>query len=317
MKKGWSGPICSYCSCCALQRVHSISNQADLKTAATPRPTLCGPLIDPNLTDEVAEPLPAHPAVVAVPRPVDQERLAAHGIEIDVTPKSTIVAAVAVVAHDKDMVLGYGFGTEFVAAAGAPRLGIVAGEVRMRIVHRLAVDIDLLRPYFDRITRHGDHPLDKVLRLVLGKYEHHHVTAIRPGVIDQIFFQERQADAVGELVDQDMVTDLQRRNHRSGGNLERLDDKGPDEQRQDQRHDDRFGVLAESRFALHRSRTVHRRCLFNFIRLFRRHWQPLIYTLSAAKNASWGISTLPTCFILFLPSFCRSNNLRLRVMSPP
>jgi len=40
-------------------------------------------------------------------------------------------------------------------------------------------------------------------------------------------------------------------------------------------------------------------------------------TLSTARNASWGMSTLPTRFIRFLPSFWRSISLRLRVMSPP
>ena len=39
--------------------------------------------------------------------------------------------------------------------------------------------------------------------------------------------------------------------------------------------------------------------------------------LSTARNASCGISTLPTCFMRFLPSFCFSSSLRLREMSPP
>ncbi len=38
---------------------------------------------------------------------------------------------------------------------------------------------------------------------------------------------------------------------------------------------------------------------------------------SAAMKASWGTSTRPTIFIRFLPSFCFSSSLRLRVMSPP
>ena len=34
-------------------------------------------------------------------------------------------------------------------------------------------------------------------------------------------------------------------------------------------------------------------------------------------KASWGTSTRPMDFIRFLPSFCFSSSLRLRVMSPP
>ena len=37
----------------------------------------------------------------------------------------------------------------------------------------------------------------------------------------------------------------------------------------------------------------------------------------AAMKASWGTSTRPTIFMRFLPSFCFSSSLRLRVMSPP
>lgn len=38
---------------------------------------------------------------------------------------------------------------------------------------------------------------------------------------------------------------------------------------------------------------------------------------SARIKASWGTSTRPTIFIRFLPSFCFSKSLRLRLMSPP
>ena len=46
----------------------------------------------------------------------------------------------------------------------------------------------------------------------------------------------------------------------------------------------------------------------------------LLYSVVAfitERKASCGISTLPTCFMRFLPSFCFSRSLRLRVMSPP
>jgi len=34
-------------------------------------------------------------------------------------------------------------------------------------------------------------------------------------------------------------------------------------------------------------------------------------------KASWGISTLPIFFMRFLPAFCLSSSLRLRLTSPP
>jgi hypothetical protein len=44
---------------------------------------------------------------------------------------------------------------------------------------------------------------------------------------------------------------------------------------------------------------------------------PVEVTLRTARNASCGMSTWPTRFMRFLPSFCFSRSLRLRVMSPP
>ncbi len=46
-------------------------------------------------------------------------------------------------------------------------------------------------------------------------------------------------------------------------------------------------------------------------------FSPLGALDNAAMNASCGTSTRPTIFIRFLPSFCFSSSLRLRVMSPP
>ena len=44
---------------------------------------------------------------------------------------------------------------------------------------------------------------------------------------------------------------------------------------------------------------------------------PQLSIFSAAMKASCGISTLPNWRMRFLPSFCFSRSLRLRVMSPP
>ena len=42
-----------------------------------------------------------------------------------------------------------------------------------------------------------------------------------------------------------------------------------------------------------------------------------VSSFKMARNASCGTSTLPTDFMRFLPSFCFSSSLRLRLMSPP
>ena len=107
------------------------------------------------------------------------------------------------------------------------------------------------------------------------------------------------ARAEHELVDQQVIADEQVVLHRAGRDLERLDDERPDEERQDDGDDDRLEVLAQRRLpeVLGHSLSV-----------------PIF---STARNASCGISTLPTRFMRFLPSFCFSSSLRLREMSPP
>ena len=41
------------------------------------------------------------------------------------------------------------------------------------------------------------------------------------------------------------------------------------------------------------------------------------HAFNTSINASCGMFTVPNAFMRFLPSFCFSSNLRLRVMSPP
>ena len=54
----------------------------------------------------------------------------------------------------------------------------------------------------------------------------------------------------------------------------------------------------------------------DFLNGFHAH-SPSVPIFSTARNASCGISTLPTRFMRFFPSFCFSSSLRLREMSPP
>src|SRR5690242_14864981 len=118
-----------------------------------------------------------------------------------------------------------------------------------------------------------------------------------------------------------MVADQQRRLHRARRNLVGLDEKSAQNDCQHEGNRNRLCPLAELGSArlscailiLHRQ--VARRGFTEIGGL--RHDEAYSPTLSRARNASWGISTLPTCFIRFLPSFCFSSSLRFRVMSPP
>src|SRR4029079_19628202 len=98
--------------------------------------------------------------------------------------------------------------------------------------------------------------------------------------------------AVDELVDEQVVANQQVDFHRASRDLERLNDEGADEEREYHGNHDRLEILAQRRF------------------LTRIHHSP---TFSTARNASCGISTWPTRFMRFLPSFCFSRSLRLRV----
>src|SRR5207247_1218933 len=123
-------------------------------------------------------------------------------------------------------------------------------------------------------------------------------------------------DVVQEFRDQDVVADRQGRHHGAGGDLEGLDDEGPDEEGQDDGDEDGLAVLAPKGlaadglgpFPFGGGRDDRRR-------LDRRDGYSV--TFSRARKASCGTSTRPTCFILFLPSFCFSHSFLLRVMSPP
>src|SRR5947208_9790582 len=88
---------------------------------------------------------------------------------------------------------------------------------------RDAIDKEFLVLVDDLVAGNADHALDVIERRVLRKAEHHHVASLRLPDIDDLLVDERDPDAVRELVDQDEVPDHQRRHHRARGNLEGLD----------------------------------------------------------------------------------------------
>src|SRR5690606_36009567 len=111
------------------------------------------------------------------------------------------------------------------------RLEILAvGGVR----HQLAVDVELLVHIGDLVARQADDALDVVHRGVHGIAEHHHIAALRRTHLDDLLVDDGQADAIAELVDQDKVSRLQRGQHGTRRDAERLDhERAQHEHKQD------------------------------------------------------------------------------------
>ena len=138
-------------------------------------------------------------------------------------------------------------GLEELPAAGCL---VVATDARQPFaLDRLAVDVELLLLHLDDVARQADHALDVVDAVVVGPLEDDDVAPLGLGVLQDLGVGEGDAEAVGELRDEDVVADLQRRDHRARGDLERLDDEGAQEQRHRHGHADRLRVLAHGRLA--------------------------------------------------------------------
>src|ERR1700704_1660541 len=189
----------------------------------------------------------------------DEKRLPDDILVRHETPHPAVRRVVAVVAHHEIMPGRHGAGHTFaiVVAIFAKRERSREGDRRRRIaleedgvrdpVQRLdelrrvvdplaiqivgnlsaglrdAVDEEFLALVDDLVAGNADHALDVIERRVLGKTKHHHVAALGLPDIDDLLVDERDPDAVGELVHQDEIPDHQSRHHRAGWNLERLD----------------------------------------------------------------------------------------------
>src|SRR5215470_1579576 len=122
-----------------------------------------------GLRNIIREPPPAEPVAVAVPRPVDEEGLALDLVALDEAPVAAVLRVVAVVAHHEVRVGRHDRG---LAAVGVAAVAIAAahrrvGELRVRLVERLAVDQHLMAADLHALARRRDDALDEVTLLVL------------------------------------------------------------------------------------------------------------------------------------------------------
>ena len=99
--------------------------------------------------------------------------------------------------------------------------------------------------HLELVAGDGDDPLDEVLLRLLGVSEDDDVAAARREALPEARLRPGDGRAVGELVDEDVVADLERRDHRPARDLEGLDHEGTQAERDERGHQDGFDVLAD------------------------------------------------------------------------
>src|SRR5690606_14819065 len=308
----------------------------------------------------------------------DGHRLADDVILGDRPPSAAVVTVVAVVAHHEVVSLRHHPALRLEPVVGTKvtrhrrrvdvvlhaqhflqvvdRRALLAQEAHEFLLHGLTVDVDdlLLRVVAHVVARQAHHALD-VVAGVVRRDEHHDVATCRFSHIDDLGADHGQAHAVGIFVDDDEIADVERGNHRAGGNLERLEQERTDHQDGEQHGEKGLGVFHRHRFALEGGGAPQRFLLARVARFFLLAVAPYVLfaepllpyvgfhavaarlgeeqgveqpddagdgdqdekkereidvhylsTLSTARKASCGTSTLPTCFMRFLPAFCFS-----------
>ena len=179
-----------------------------------------------------------------------------------------VQAVVAVVTHDEDRAGRYPDGLAGRRLAGAelvveedvvllpsesllPEVGMLQppGAVLRPVPHlhvairqlgrdHVPVEVHAVVLELDDVTRDADHPLDVVLPGD-GVLEDDDVSSRRGADDDEgHHVRPRDVHAVDELVDEDLIPNLERGEHRPAGDAERLDEDRPDEQRHRQGLDD-------------------------------------------------------------------------------
>jgi hypothetical protein len=114
---------------------------------------------------------------------------------------------------------------------------------------RRPVDDDHAVNHLEAVPRQPDHPLDEIVGSVA---KHHDIAALRLAGQDAAGKQRRRkwkrvaAEAVAEFRDEQIVPDQQRRLHRAGGDIERLNQEAADDERDEERLEDRDYRLGET-----------------------------------------------------------------------
>src|SRR5215470_11359333 len=201
-----------------------------------------------------AQATPPRPVGLAVPRPVDQERLAADLLALDEAPVAAVLRVVAVVAHDEVRA-----GRHYRRLAAVEIAAVSRGHggngtgTDIRLVEEPAVQHYAIVHDLHGVTAHRHDALDEVPRLVVRILEDHDVAALGLAQAREMRVRERELGAIEEFVDEDVVAHEERIHHGAGGNGEGLHAALADDQREEDGDEDGFRVLAEERLPPHGS----------------------------------------------------------------
>jgi hypothetical protein len=184
------------------------------------------------------------------PRPINNEGLPLDEVHRDEAPVSAILAIVPIVSHDEIVTVWNGHGAEgAIFARGVPNLkGVPVFPIR--VIEQDSVNGDVSSIDLNILSRQTDYSLYVIFVFSLRIDKDDDVTPFRILDGDQRLSQERDLNAVNELVDKDVVSDQEGRLHRSRGNLKGLDDKGANEQGEKNSDNNGFSPLPYGAFFL-------------------------------------------------------------------
>lgn len=185
---------------------------------------------------------------VAIPGPIDYEGFPSQISHVYELPETAVIALIAVVSHHEEAVWRNLEWPHIVSLAGNRRQNSGVAVNRIGFRKRLIIDKHLLvlNPY--RIPGQADYPLNEVFGRVDGIAEYDNILALGFTDVQKFFIPVRESDPVDKLVDQEVVTNEQRRLHGAGWNLECLNNKRTDHQGQEKSNDNGFGVITDGTF---------------------------------------------------------------------
>src|SRR5581483_6368024 len=135
--------------------------------------------------------------------------------------EATVMAFITIITHNKEFVVRNSYGAKVITRAWDFLVAIL--ERGMRVIGFGAVNVDGFMANLDRISGDSDDTLDKVFAAIARIDEYDHIATIRVSPLPhRRFYGIGQPQTVQKFAYQNMIADLQRREHRPGRNFERL-----------------------------------------------------------------------------------------------